>query len=125
MISASIELATGVALIAVPNFVANLLLGTGLEPSGEAVARVGGLGLISLTLACWPSGEEAAPQAIRALFFYNLMAAGYLGSLRMSGEFVGMLLLPAALLHAVLGLLFGRAAYRSFTVRGDTSEAGR
>jgi hypothetical protein len=113
LISSSIELATGLALFAVPNLVANVLLSAGLAPSGEAVARVGGLGLFSLALACWPQGEGDHPQPVRALFFYNLMAAGYLGYLRIGGGFTSHLLLPACGLHALLGLMLARPAYRS------------
>jgi len=114
LISSSIELATGLALFAAPNLVANLLLGSGLAPSGEAVARVGGLGLFSLALACWPKGEADHQHAIRALFLYNLTAAVYLGYLRIGGQFAGFLLLPACVLHALLAFLFARPAYRSF-----------
>ncbi len=52
--SAAIEAATGVALIAVPDLVARLLLGTELSGSGIAVARVAGFGLLTLAIACWP-----------------------------------------------------------------------
>jgi len=48
LVSLLIKFATGLALLAVPNVVAKLLLGIGLAPPGEAVARVGGYGLISL-----------------------------------------------------------------------------
>jgi hypothetical protein len=113
LISSSIELATGLALVAVPNLVANVLLSAGLEPAGEAVARVGGFGLFSLALACWPTGEGDRPQPVRALFVYNLVAACYLGYLRFGGEFTSYLLLPACVLHGLLGLLLARPAYRS------------
>ncbi|MGB8771477.1 MAG: hypothetical protein WCC92_17825 [Candidatus Korobacteraceae bacterium] len=111
-LSAAIESATGVALIAVPDAVARLLLGTGLDGSGIAVARLAGLGLLSLGLACWPRGEEATAQAIRALFTYNLLAALYLGYLRVGGGFVSYLLWPACALHAVLTILLARPAYK-------------
>jgi len=110
-LSSAIEAATGVALIAVPEFVARLLLGVGLSSSGVAVARVAGFALLSLGLACWPTADDATPSAVRALFAYNLLAALYLGYLRASGEFIAFLLWPACALHAVLALLFARPAY--------------
>jgi hypothetical protein len=113
LISSSIELATGLALIAVPNLVANVLLSVGLEPVGEAVGRVGGFGLFSLALACWPQGESDHKRPIRALFFYNLTVAAYLGYLRIAGEFTSHLLLPACALHALLGLMLARPAYQT------------
>ena len=110
-LSAAIEAATGIALIAVPDRVAHVLLGTGLSDSGIAVARLAGVALLSLGLACWPTAHSATPSAIRALFAYNLLAAFYLGYLRVSGTFVAFLLWPACALHAVLALLFARPAY--------------
>ncbi len=111
-LSAGLEAATGLALIALPEVVARILLGTGLSASGIAVARVGGFGLLSLGLACWP-GDEVTAGDIRALFTYNLLAALYLGYLRVGGGFDGLLLLPASILHAVLTLLMARPAYEA------------
>jgi hypothetical protein len=112
-LSVGLEAATGLALIALPEVVARVLLGAGLSASGIAVARVAGFGLLSLGLACWPGGDDATPQAIRALFTYNLLAALYLGYLRVGGGFDGLLLLPASILHAVLTLLMARPAYEA------------
>ncbi len=106
MVSAAIEAATGVALIAAPDLVARVLLGTGLSDSGIAVARVAGFGLLALGIACWPGSDAATPQAIRALFVYNLLAGLYLGYLRVGGGFTGLLLWPACALHVVFGVLF-------------------
>jgi len=114
-LSAVIEAATGVALIADPGFVVHLLLGAGLSGGGIAVGRVGGFGLLSLGLACWPGGNNATAHAIRALCIYNLLAALYLGYLRVGGGFDGVLLWPACALHAVLTLLFARPAYETFS----------
>jgi hypothetical protein len=106
MVSAAIEAATGVALIAAPDLVARVLLGAGLSDSGVAVARVAGCGLLALGLACWPGGDDATPRATRALFVYNLLAGLYLGYLRVGGSFTGLLLWPACALHVVFGVLF-------------------
>ena len=110
-VSAAIEAATGLALIAVPELVARVLLGAGLSDSGMAVGRLAGCALLSLALACWPTADGTTPSAVRALFAYNLLAALYLGYLRVSGEFVALLLWPACALHAGLALLFARPAY--------------
>jgi hypothetical protein len=114
-LSAAIEAATGVAIIAIPEFVARLLLGAGLSSSGIAVGRIAGFGLLSLGLACWPAADAATPSAVRALFAYNLLAALYLGYLRVSGEFVAFLLWPASAVHAVMALLLARPAYGSLS----------
>ena len=110
--SAAIEASTGVALIAVPDLVARLLLGAELSGSGIAVARVAGIGLLTLAIACWPGSEDSSPQATRALFVYNLLAGSYLGFLRVGGGFAGYLLWPACVLHLLLALLFVRPAFQ-------------
>src|SRR5436190_251650 len=92
VLDAVLELATGAALVADPGFVIRALLGVGLSDGGIAVGRVAGLGLLSLGLACWPSGDEATAQATWALFTYNLLATSYLGYLRVGGGFVSHLL---------------------------------
>lgn len=105
VLSVGIEIATGVALIAVPGFAGRALLGADLPAAGIAVARLAGLGLFSLGIACWPGGNETTPQAARALFIYNLLAALYLGYLRAGAGFVSYLLWPACVLHALLTIL--------------------
>jgi hypothetical protein len=109
-ISASLELATGVAVIAAPGLVARVLLSADLTPGGEAIGRVGGCALISLAIACWPRNTGDHAQPIRALLLYNLVAACYLGYLGINGEFASPFLLPAAVLHGVLALFFIRSA---------------
>jgi hypothetical protein len=117
MLSSSLELATGLIIVADPSLVARVLLSTGLNPAGEAVGRIGGFGLLTLAISCWPRGETDQPQPIRALLLYNLLAAIYLGYLKIGGEFSSHLLLPASALHGLLALLFVRPAYVS--VRGE------
>ena len=114
LLSSAIEAATGVALIAVPAVVGHLLLGAELPGSGIAVARVAGFGLLALGIGCWPRGNGASDQSIRALFTYNLLAGLFLGYLRFGGAFSGLLLLPASLLHVILALLMARPAYNTF-----------
>jgi hypothetical protein len=116
MLSCSLEFVTGLALIASPGLVANVLLSTGLAPGGQATARVGGIALVSLAIACWPRGEDNHTQPVLALFLYNLLAGLYLGYLKIGGEFSSFLLFPASALHVLLALLFARPAYRSATV---------
>jgi len=113
MVSAAIEAVTGAALIAFPDLVARILLGTGLSGSGVAVARVAGFGLLSLAIACWPGGADTSPRATRALFLYNLLAGLYLGFLRVGGEFASPVLWLACAVHLVLAVLFARPALRT------------
>lgn len=105
VLSSGIEMATGLALIALPGLVGRALLGIELSASGLAVARLAGIGLFSLGMACWPGQQDVTSQAARALLVYNLLAALYLGFLRIGGGFVSYLLWPACILHAVLTIL--------------------
>ncbi len=114
LLSSAIEALTGVALIAMPSLVGRLLLGVELPGSAIAVARVAGFGLLALGVGCWPSDDGASAQSIRALFIYNLLAGFFLGYLRFGGDFSGLLLLPASLLHVILALLMARPAYSTF-----------
>jgi hypothetical protein len=99
MLSTSLELVPGLALIAAPGLVANVLLSAGLAPGGQAVGKVGGFALVCLVIACWPRGEGDHVQPVRALFHYNLLVACYLGYLRVGGEFSSLFLLRVSVLH--------------------------
>jgi hypothetical protein len=48
------EAATGMALLIVPSLVGRLLFGGELTGVGVPVARVTGIALIGLAVACWP-----------------------------------------------------------------------
>jgi hypothetical protein len=54
MLSAALEVATGVAFIAPPNLVATVLLGSGLSEIDIIVIRGIGISLLALGVACWP-----------------------------------------------------------------------
>jgi hypothetical protein len=114
-LTAVLESATGLALIAVPSVVVRLLLGGELSGAGIPLGRVAGLGLLSLGVACWPrreaTGSTVAP--LRAMLTYNSLATLYLLLLGIRGEWVGLLLWPAVALHGILSLLLAR----QFTLR--------
>jgi hypothetical protein len=112
-IAAALEVTAGSALIANPNFVVYLLIGSSLSSAGIAVGRVGGFGLLSLGLACWPIGKAVTAQATSALLTYNLLFALYIGYLGVRGGFTGYLLWPACVLHALLGLLLALPTYEA------------
>ncbi len=105
LVSATIEGVTGFALILSPSVTVRLLLAADLGTVGIAAGRVGGFGLLSLAIACWPGRDDASPQATRALLTYNLLASLYLAYLRFGGGFVGYVLLLACGIHALLTVL--------------------
>lgn len=103
-VASTIEAVTGLALLLMPALVLMLLLGKHVS-SPLLLARVAGLGLLSLGFACWPRVEATLP-AVRAMLIYNLLAATYLAYLQFSDHYPGKLLLPALALHAILSVLF-------------------
>ena len=109
-LTAIIEAATGLTLMAVPSVVVRLLLGGEISGASIPLGRVAGFGLVSLGMACWPGRDptgKTAP-AFRAMLTYNSLAALYLLSLGIGGEWVGPLLWPAVALHGILSLLLAR-----------------
>jgi len=109
MLTAVIEAATGLALMAMPAVVVRLLLGGELGGAGIPLGRVAGFALLSLGVACWPSSEPAGNTgpALRAMLTYNVLATLFFLYLGI-GEWAGPLLWPVAALHAVLSLLLAR-----------------
>lgn len=99
-IAAVVEVATGVALIVVPSLVVRLLLGADLAGVANPVARVAGIALLALGVACFPSCT-----ALCGMLTYNLLATPYLFYLAIRGEWVGSLLWPVVGLHVILTLL--------------------
>ena len=103
MISAVGEIATGLALLVVPSLVGQLLLGEGLAGVAIPVARVVGIALIALGIACWPGSP------LVGMLIYSAAVALYLAYLGVAGGSAGVLLWPAVALHVVLAILLGRS----------------
>jgi hypothetical protein len=101
--AAAAEAATGLALLIVPSLVGQLLLGAQLTGVAIPVARVAGMGLIGLGIACWPG-----PPLV-GMLIYSIVITLYLAYLGFSGGLAGVFLWPAVALHAVLSILLGRA----------------
>ena len=109
-VAAVSEAATGLALLAYPPMVVRLLLGAEIVGIGDVVSRFGGIGLIGLGVACWPSGSPR--QARRGMLTYGTLAALYLAYVGVHGQGVGVLLWPAVVVHAFLIILLLRARSR-------------
>ena len=96
------EAATGVALLLVPSLVGQLLLGEGLTGIAVIVARVAGIALIGLGVACWPGPP------LLGMLIYSAAVTLLLAYLGFAGGVIGMLLWPAVVLHAILTALLIR-----------------
>jgi hypothetical protein len=96
------EAATGLALLLAPSAVGQLLLGVELTGHAATVARVAGIALIGLGLACWPGPPRLG------MLIYSAAVAMYLAFLGLTGAANGLLLWPAVVLHLVLTVLLAR-----------------
>ncbi len=103
-VAAVLEAATGVALILVPSFVGRLLLGAELTGVSIPIAWVTGIALIALSVACLPGST-----ALSGMLTYSALITLYFLYLGIRGEWVGPLLWPAAVLHAVMTFLLAGA----------------
>ena len=111
------EAALGLALLVDPPIVVKLLLGVGdLAGVGLVIARVAGIALIGLGLSCWPGGT-----AFAGMLAYGVVLTLYLAGLGLGGEFVGVLLWPAVVLHAVLTALLFMAWFQRRRVPFDST----
>jgi hypothetical protein len=97
------EAATGIALLVAPALVGKLLLGAELTGDAAMVARVAGIALIGLGVACWPGTPRLGMLA------YSTGVTTYLAYLGLSGAASGLLLWPAVVLHVILSVLLARA----------------
>jgi hypothetical protein len=104
--SAVAEVATGLALLIVPSLVGQLLLGEQLTGVAIPVARVAGMGLIGLGIACWPG-----PPLV-GMLTYSAAVALYLAYLGFAGGMTGVFLWPAVVLHLIVTALLARASAR-------------
>ena len=102
-IAAVAEAATGAALLIVPSLVGRSLLGEELSGVGLPVARVAGIALIALGIACWPGPPRIG------MLFYSAAVTVFLAYVGITaGD--GALLWPAVVLHAILTAFLTRAA---------------
>ena len=98
------EAGTGLALLIVPSLVGRLLLGEELTGIAIPVARVAGIALVALGVACWPGPPLVGMLTYSAAVTLYLAYVGFASGLR------GILLWPAAVLHVILTALLIRAS---------------
>jgi hypothetical protein len=98
------EAATGMALLIVPSLVGHLLLGAELTGIAVIVARVAGIALVALSLACWPGTP------LIGMLTYSAAVTLYLAYVGFAGGLSGILLWPAVVLHVILTALLARAS---------------
>ena len=109
IVTAVLEMATGVGLLLSPLLVVQLLLGASLgEPAALIIGRMTGAALLALGVACWLAREDGASRAGRALLaamlVYNVAAVAVLAHAGAGVKLAGILLWPAVALHAALAV---------------------
>lgn len=113
-LSAIAEAATGLALLLLPEGVGQWLLGADLTGIAVIMARLAGIALMALAVACWPGPPLLAMPGCGAA------SALYLAHLGITGGASGALLWPAVGLHpgsTILPACTGRS--------GKTSTEGK
>jgi hypothetical protein len=103
-VAAVAEAATGLALLLAPSWVGQWLIGAELVGVSAIVARMAGIALIALAVACWPGPPRLG------MLIYGIAVSLYLAYLGLSGAASGALLWPAVALHVVLTVLLMRKA---------------
>ena len=107
VVTALLEWGAGLALLACPSAMTELLVGAPLEtPAAWTVARVGGAGLVALGVACWlarnDAGSRAARGIVAGMLFYNIAVAGLLSYACFGYGLRGVALWPGVAVHAAM-----------------------
>ena len=107
-LTAILEGATGLALIAVPAIIVQLLLGAEISGASIPLGRVAGTALLALSVACWLGQHDVQSYAARglvsAMLLYNLGTAVILGAAGALSKTTGIALWPAVIIHAVMAV---------------------
>src|SRR5215203_5866363 len=103
IVTAFVETATGLMLLASPALVVALLLGASLDaPAARVIARIAGAALLSFGCACWLARDDvpnrAARELLAAMLLYNGVAVAVLAHAAAGAGLVGVLTWPAVAL---------------------------
>ena len=98
------EAETGMALLVVPSLVVRLLLGEELTGIAIPVARVVGIAMIGLGVACWPGTP------LVGMLTYSAAVTLYLAYVGFARGLSGTLPWPAVVLHLILTAFLIRAS---------------
>jgi len=106
--TAALEAGTGIALATVPALPVSILFGSSLDTVGSLVARVAGVALLSLAVACYLARNDvqsgAANGLICAMLLYNTSAAALMIYAAMALKLAGPGLWPITILHAAMAI---------------------
>jgi hypothetical protein len=115
-VAAVAEALTGVALLSAPSIVGRLLGAAEFSGVAVPVARLCGIALVALGLACYPG--QAVGKGLSAMLIYSLLVTLYLSYLGFRREWVGRLLWPVATFHAALTFFLASAWLKDRQAKG-------
>ena len=109
IVSAVLEGATGLALLAAPSAVVVYLAGAGLDgPAAILVGRITGAALLGIGLSCGVEGNREPGREQRGLVLgllvYNVAVPILLVSAALSAGLRGLLFWPVCIAHAALAI---------------------
>jgi hypothetical protein len=110
IVASLMECLTALALILQPGITVAVLMGSELEGVGLDAARIAGLALLSLSIACWGArsdlGGPAKSSSVLAIVLYNAGAGALFTLFGVTGQASGAGTWCAAVLHLVLTVAF-------------------
>lgn len=106
-VTALLEGAAGLALVALPSLIAALLLGSSLDTAAAStLARVAGVALFALALTCWLARHDGQSRAARglvtAMALYHFGVALVLAYASIGLALSGRALWPTTVFHAAM-----------------------
>jgi hypothetical protein len=107
--TAVIEAGTGLGILALPSEVASLMLGSSLDTAAAvAVARIAGVALLALGVACWLARhDKRGPSArglVGAMVLYSAGVIAVLVHEAVGVAKAGIALWPTVVAHAAMGV---------------------
>jgi hypothetical protein len=110
--AAWLEIVTAFVLVISPAFACLLLFATPLDDAGVAIARFSGIVLLALGTACVATPSKPYPRgAALGLLVYNLGVVVLFVCLGVATALHGLLLWPAAILHACVAAALLRQSF--------------
>lgn len=109
IVTALFEAATGFGLASAPSLLVSLVIGSALDTRpGLVVARLAGVALITLGLACWLARNDQQGRVtagpVAAMLFFNVAAAAVLAYAGLGLGLLGVCLWPTVAVHSAMAL---------------------
>ncbi len=105
LLAAWFEIMVGASFVLALDAQSQLLFGATTDGPGAGFARLAGIALIGLGVACLPSRfAERRRHAMRVLLVYNIAAAFLIAWIGATTDLRGVVLWPVVIVHAVLAI---------------------